>query len=62
MSAVPIVEAFEVVEYRGSGVLPGGPRGAVEKLGLERGEEALWHRIDAPMVRQLAHDRLVSGE
>src|SRR5689334_12079177 len=41
MATLPVVEDFDVLEDGGPGLPPGGPGLAMEKFGLEGGEEAL---------------------
>ena len=48
---VGVVEAFDVVEDSGAGLVPGGEAGPVEEFGLECGEERLGNSIDAPIVK-----------
>jgi hypothetical protein len=45
MPAPAVVEGFHVLEDRALGGLPGREAGAVDKLGLERAEEALHGRV-----------------
>ena len=40
-----VVEAFDVVEDGGSGLVPGGGAGPVQEFGLEGGEERLGYGV-----------------
>ena len=52
VQSVGIVEAFDVLSHGVLGLAPRRPRLAVDELGLERREEALSDRVDAPMSRR----------
>ena len=54
VSTLRIVEAFDVVEHIGSGLVSGSVHSACCSLGFERGEEAL-HRRVVPDVARPAH-------
>ena len=54
MTTVRVVEASDVVVDREPGFVLGGPGTAMDQLGLERGEEALGHRV-VPAVADAAH-------
>ena len=45
-----VVEAFDVVEDGGSGLVVGGEAFPVQEFGLEGGEERLGYGVDTPMV------------
>src|SRR3954451_3869282 len=47
--ALPVVEDLDVLEHRRPGLRPGAEADVVDVLLLERGEEALHRRVDAPM-------------
>lgn len=51
MPPVRVVEAFDVVEDGGSGLVPVGEAGPVEEFGLEGGEKRLGYGVDAPIVK-----------
>src|SRR5205085_11768447 len=48
VQALPIIEDLDVLEHRGPRLCPGAELGLMNALRLERGEEALHGRIDAP--------------
>src|SRR5918998_1949593 len=63
MQTLPIVEDFDVFEHGRLRLLAGAEADLVDVLGLERGEEALHGRVDAPIEvkRLFAPGRLLWG-
>ena len=46
MPSVGVVEALDVVEYGGAGLVPVGEAGPVQEFGLEGGEERLGYGVE----------------
>lgn len=54
MPSPPVVEELEIFEQLGARRGPRGPGGVVDELDLQRGEEALSHRI-VPAIAPATH-------